>query len=920
MVKLTRVRFEHHEENAIGIGESTPRISWSFEGNEKDWSQVSYELEIRRSNGEIVNTSIESSNSLLVPWAGEPLVSAERAEVRVRVKDNSGHTTDWSERAIIEAGLLKPDDWQCSLIEPAHPHVAGPPHQPVVFRREVEVDKPFSSARLYITAHGLYEAEINAKKVGDHVLAPGWTSYSHRLAYQTFDVSDLLVVGSNTIHVDVAEGWYAGKLGWNGGRRNIYGDSVGLIAMLVVQYEEGGKIVYGTDEAWKWTHGPVISSELYDGETYDLNAQLSKNSAWNPVKYQPVRDNLVAPDGPPVRKTQEIVPKEILKSPSGKTIVDLGQNMVGWIKVSVEGPQRTTIHFQFVEVLQNGEVVTRTLRDCKARDTLVLSGKGRVEWEPKFTFHGFRYVEVDNWPGKLQIDDIKGIVVHTDMKETGTFSCSSPLLNKLHENVKWSMRGNFLSIPTDCPQRDERLGWTGDINAFADTANYLYDTAGMLSSWLRDLALEQSAANGIVPLVIPNVIEGFDEEAHAVWGDVAVMLPWSIFLASGDVSLLARQHASMKAWLHAIPRRSNGLWNYTAEWKLGDWLDPAAPADSPGGKSSIFRILLLSRLERLLLKKSNLNLLLYSEANTNLDLDATTDPTLVADAFLVHITTLMAKASIELNNAAEAASFTDQAISLRQAFAHEYITPAGLLAADTQTAFALAISFSLFPSAAQEQRAGERLSHIVRANSRFKIATGFAGTRFIGDALTKIGQSNLFYRMLMHRQNPSWLYPVTMGATTIWERWDSMLPDGSINPGEMTSFNHYALGAVAGWMHGVILGLSIVEPGWKVFRVAPVPGAALKWAEGSYLSGYGECAVRWEIRDAGGEQKLFWMRVKVPLNTTAQVKLPGSDEVKVVGSGTYTWEASYKAEAWPPRAICPPTIAADDDLPEEESC
>jgi alpha-L-rhamnosidase len=306
-------------------------------------------------------------------------------------------------------------------------------------------------------------------------------------------------------------------------------------------------------------------------------------------------------------------------------------------------------------------------------------------------------------------------------------------------------------------------------------------------------------------------------------------------------------------------------------------------------------------------------------SNTDSSLDATTDPTLVADAFLVHITTLMAKVSIALNNAADAASFTSQAIMLREAFAHEYVTPSGLLAADTQTAFALSISFSLFPTASQEARAGARLSHIVRASSRFKIATGFAGTRFIGDALTKVGKSDFFYRMLVEKRNPSWLYPVTMGATTIWERWDSMLPDGRVNEGSMTSFNHYALGAVAGWMHSVILGLGIVEPGWKVFKVAPEPGANLKWAEGRYLSGYGECTVRWEIRGGEGGREVFWMSMKVPPNTKAQVKLPGSEDMKMVGSGIYTWEVPYQAGTWPPRAIYPPTVAPDDDLLNEDS-
>jgi alpha-L-rhamnosidase len=584
MVKITRVRFEHHEENTIGIGESAPRISWSFEGDEKNWKQVSYDLEITRSTGEIETWAVELEQSSLIPWAGVPLGSGEKAAVRIRVFGNDGRKSEWSEKGVVEAGLLNREDWECKLIEPGNRLVLGSPHRPVVFRKAVNVENAVEEARLYITAHGVYEARINGRKVGNHVLAPGWTSYKHRVAYQTFDVTGYLAAGENVLEINVAEGWYCGRLGWQGGRRNIYGNSIGLIAMLAFQNEGGEKNICGTDENWKWAYGPLFSSELYDGETYDFNAELSESTVWHEVKSQPISDNLVAPDGPPVRKTQEIVPIGIFKSPSGKTIVDLGQNMVGWIRVSVDGSQGTAIQFQFVEVLENGEAATRPLRDCKARDTLILSGNGPIEWEPKFTFHGFRYVEVENWPGRLKLDDIRGIVVHTDMRETGSFSCSHPLLNKLHENVRWSMRGNFLGIPTDCPQRDERLGWTGDINAFANTANYLYDTAGMLSSWLRDLSLEQAAADGIVPLVVPHVIEGLDKEAHAVWGDVSVMLPWSIYQTTGDTKILRRQYESMRSWLQAIPRRENRLWDYTSEWKLGDWLDPAAPPDAPGGK------------------------------------------------------------------------------------------------------------------------------------------------------------------------------------------------------------------------------------------------------------------------------------------------------------------------------------------------
>jgi alpha-L-rhamnosidase len=875
MVKVLSVRFEHHHSPALGIGECEPRISWSFGGDDSDWAQASYELEVTRENQPPETRLVSSPNSQLVSWPSQPLQSHERAKVRVRVANKSGDVSGWSEAAFVEVGLLDKGDWQCSLIEPAGSYASTLPHLPVTLRRQLQLRTPVSRARLYITAHGLYSAQINGEQVSDHVLAPGWTSYKHRLTYQTYDVTALLRQGQNEVHVDLAEGWYCGRLGFLGGRSNNYGTRVGLIAMLSIQHVDGTETVVGSDDEWRWATGPIRRSEIYNGELYDARVQLSV-STWDVVQSWPIPINLAAPVGPPVRRTMELKPHEILKSRSGKTIVDMGQNMVGWLRVKVDGPSGTMISFQFAEVLEDGEVATRTLRHAKCNDSLVLAGNA-ITWEPKFTFHGFRYVEISGWPGKLRLDDITGIVVHSDMRRTGHFACSNPLLNQLHENVVWSVRGNFVSIPTDCPQRDERLGWTGDINVFGDTANLLFDTAGMLSSWLDDLVLEQTAAKGIVPLVVPNIIDGFADDAHAVWGDVAVMLPWSLFNTTGDVSILIRHYSSMKAWLSAIPRVSNGLWNYTANWKLGDWLDPAAPAEDAG--------------------------------------NATTDPTMVSDSFLVHITKIMSLVSALLQETSDASQFAKAAEDLSAAFAQEYITAAGLLVADTQTALALAVQFSLFPTAAQEKRAASRLSNLVLEKSRFKIATGFAGTPYIGHALTKIGQSNLFYRMLLHRHNPSWLYPVTMGATTIWERWDSMLPDGRVNPGEMTSFNHYALGAVASWMYNVILGLKIVEPGWRVFRIEPIPGGGLRWAEGSYLSGYGNISVRWEVK---GDHKLFWIRVQVPPSTTAQVKLPSTEEVKTVGSGTHEWEVPYQAETWPPRAIYPPTMTPADELPLDE--
>lgn len=883
MPKVIDIRFEHHEASDIGIGEDCPRISWSYIGEDQDWIQQSYTIEISRHG--ITNTYDSSSNQcLFVPWPETPLLSTEVALVRVRASDERGNLTEWSDVAKVEAGLLHQEDWKCHLIEAESADWTENYHRPTIFRREFSLRQQIRRARLYITSHGIYTAKLNGRSIGDHVLSPGWTNYKNRLTYQTFDVSSHVGTDLNTLDVTVAPGWYCGRLGWRAGKTNVYGSALGLIALLQVEYEDGESIVLGTDSGWQWGYGPTLSSELYDGEVFDANQSLSQLTQWGNVTCKPIIDRLASPDGPPMRRTQEIQPIAILKSPSGQSIIDMGQNMVGWLRIKVAGGSAGhQIQLQFVEALENGECATRTLRAAKARDTVILGSDGTLEWEPNFTFHGFRYVGVDNWPGTLTTDCVKGIVVHTDMTKTGSFSCSNPLLNRLHENIIWSMRGNFLGIPTDCPQRDERLGWTGDINVFADTGNYLYRTGGILKTWLDDLKYEQEEAGGIVPLVVPNVIDGFDQDAHAIWGDVSVMLPWSLYRATGDREVLSRQYTSMKAWLDVIPRRENLLWNYTADWKLGDWLDPAAPPDDCG--------------------------------------KATTNPTFVSDAFLAHITTLMTVISEILEEKADVQAYTVASEKIRSIFAHEYITPAGLVANCTQTAFALAMQFNLIPSEKQELYAGRYLSSIILESSRYKIGTGFAGTPYIGHALSKVGQTDIFYRMLLSRKNPSWLYPVTMGATTMWERWDSLLPDGSINPGEMTSFNHYALGAVGSWMHSVILGFRIQEAGWKGIKIEPVPGGGLKWAEGEYLSGYGMYRVRWVIiQDSKTQDESLSVEIQVPPNTTADVKLPGSEDVKRVGSGLHRWTAPYKSTQWPPEPFSLPfgekeTLPVDESLP-----
>lgn len=584
---------------------------------------------------------------------------------------------------------------------------------------------------------------------------------------------------------------------------------------------------------------------------------------------------LRAPDGPPIRSTETLPVLNIIKSPSGKKILDFGQNLVGHVRIKIpEGGKGHAIRLVHTEVLEHGECATRPLRKAKATDTLILSGKtpSAQWWEPRFTFHGFRYVELNGWP-QLEIDPTHfvAVVIHTDMKKTSSFESSNPYLNRLYQNIIWSMRGNFVGIPTDCPQRDERLGWTGDIQAFAPTAAFLYDCQGMLKNWLRNLAFEQkSGGNGSPPLFSPNAMS-IPAFPLAIWGDATILVPWDLYLASGDASILSSQFESMQDWIdHGIPRNAQNLWGPTTI-QLADWLDPIAPADRPGNGS--------------------------------------TEAQLVANCFLIRITDVMAQVCQVLGHHEKAKLYSGQSSSMRIAFASEYITPNGRITSDSQTAIALGIHFKLFPTQAQQNHAAERLEELVRQRSRFKIATGFAGTPIIGHALSSVGKTQLFYRMLMNAKSPSWLYPVSMGATTMWERWDSMLPDGSINPGEMTSFNHYALGSVADWMHAVIGGLSTLEPGWKRFRVAPQPGGRLTSARVDFQSPYGKLTSSWRV-----EKDELILEVAVPPNTTAVVLL-GLEVPQTVGSGKYTFRTKY-VEPERPSLPAPTPFMAEDDDPE----
>ncbi|CAG9939869.1 unnamed protein product [Clonostachys rosea f. rosea IK726] len=892
MATVSCVWLEHyHEPSVTGIHESRPRLSWQVENALSGYTQRAYEVEVTEQEpGLHPRTNVvtcSSSSSRLVPWPfDEPLVSRQRVAVRLRVFGSSGEPGPWSKPVRIEVGLLRREDWQCNRIAASWRQDETTPGPEHLFRKTFHVNEAVQHARLYITAQGVYEAELNGSRIGDHFMAPGWTTYDNRLQYQTYDVTGFVKDGANCLGARVAEGWFSGRLGFDGGKRNIWGSQVSLLAQLEMFHPDGRTTTVLSDGSWSSRKGPIQLAEIYDGEKYDaaledpqwsqpVDQALTANSAltneWSRVSVLeplPTTIELVTGFSEPVRRIETIQPVEVIYSPSGQTIVDFGQNLVGYVRLSnIKGPRGHKIILSHAEVLDHGELGRRPLRICKARDEYVLKGAEDGEkYEPRFTFHGFRYCQLEGWT--VNLDNIEAVVCHSDMKSAGKFVCSDSLLNRLYQNICWGMRDNFLSVPTDCPQRDERLGWSGDLTMFAPTAVLLYDCFGFLKNWLVDARHDQRALGGVPSMVTPNSMISDPKWLRripcAIWHDVMILVPWVLFGETGDPQILAESFDSMVTWLDAVPRSKSGpihLWD-TAVYQLGDWLDPAAPPDKPW-KSA-------------------------------------TDSKMVANMFLIQSLGIMVSVSSILKKTAEQARFQTEYNLARAEFQDEYVTPGGRIVSDTQTAYALAICFNLLNDK-QMIRAGKRLSELVRKN-QFKIATGFAGTPFVCEALARTGYYEVSYAMLLCRECPSWLYPVTMGATTVWERWDSMLPDGTINPGEMTSFNHYAFGSIAKFFHERVAGLKRVDPGWRSISVAPLISAAFSHASAQHITPQGIVSCSWETTHVDEEQSSISITVTVPYGSTAEIVLPqGSGERREnVGPGTWCFHTRFKrSKTWP---------------------
>lgn len=690
-----------------------------------------------------------------------------------------------------------------------------------------------TGARLLATAHGVFEAWVAGRRADDDVLSPGWSAYEWRLRYREYDVTEHVRAaagGPVVLGMALGNGWWRGRLGFLGNRA-VYGAELAGLAQLEVTFADGYVQVGGSGAHWRAGPSATTANDLYAGQAIDARlvddawlrpgADVSDAAGWTAV-HVVERDpaTLVPYLGPPVHRQETVAPQRVWTAPSGRTLVDFGVNLVGWVRLRARGPAGTTVTVRHAEVLEDGELATRPLRTAEATDRFVLSGRTDADdvFEPTLTFHGFRYCDVDGYPGELTADALEAVVVHSDLDRTGTFACSDPLLNRLHENVVRSLRGNVLDLPTDCPQRDERLGWTGDIAVFAPTAAYLFDVSGFLGDWLADLDAEQAARDGLVPHVVPDNLK-YDRmpdhfpraESTAIWGDAAVWVPWVLWQAYGDLQALRRQYPAMVAHTRRVESllSPSGLWD--SGFQFGDWLDPTAPPDEPW--------------------------------------NAKADRGVVATACFVRTLGMVAQAAALLGHEDDAAASAALRARTRAAFLEHYVGPDGTVRSDCQTVYALAIVFDLLDGDLREA-AGTRLAQLV-AEAGHRVATGFAGTPYVLDALTATGHLDAAYRMLTETGCPSWLYPVTTGATTIWERWDSMLPDGTVNPGEMTSFNHYALGAVADWMHRTIGGIAPLGPGYRRVLVAPRPGGGITWAQASLRTPHGAVRVAWSLADDG---------------------------------------------------------------------
>ncbi|UCG47832.1 MAG: family 78 glycoside hydrolase catalytic domain [Phycisphaerales bacterium] len=702
---------------------------------------------------------------------------------------------------------------------------------PPYLRKEFLVDGAVKRAVVYASALGLYELQLNGSRVGDDYFVPGWTDYMTRVYYQTYDVTEMVRQGDNAIGAVLADGWYAGYLGF-GKKREHYGDKPRLYVQLEVEYADGSRQTIISDGTWKASYGPELEADFLMGETYDARREMAgwsrsgfDDSGWTAVAVtNKIKGRLQSYPGVTVKKIMEIEPKKRNEPKKGVYVFDLGQNFAGLARLKARGKAGTKVVLRFAEMLNpDGTIYTTNLREARCTDTYILAGGGQEVWTPRFTFHGFRYIEVTGYPGVPGMDAVTGVVLHSDTPVAGAFECSNPMVNQLYKNITWGQRSNFLEVPTDCPQRDERLGWTGDAQIFIRTATYNMDVAAFFTKWLVDLDDAQTA-EGAFPDVAPHkVAMGSGVPA---WGDAGVICPWTIYQVYGDRRVIEKHYEGMKKWIAYLKKNSKGL--LRPAYGYGDWVS----------------------------------------------IGSNTPKDVIATAYFAYSTRLLAKMAAVIGKTEDAEEYKKLFGQIKQAFNKAYVSDDGRVKGETQTCYLLGLHFDLL---AEEKRpaATQHLVEDLRQRD-WHLSTGFVGLSYLLPALTETGHLDVAYRLLLQDTFPSWGYSIKNGATTIWERWDGWTEDKGFQDPGMNSFNHYAFGSVGRWMFNTVAGIDAEKPGYKHIRIEPQPGGGFTYTRASYKSIYGPIESDWRIAD--GRLRL---NVTIPANTTATVCLPAGDAADV---------------------------------------
>lgn len=842
----------------LGTDISHPRFSWILSSDRNHTMQECYQMQVSLSQNEFESPlwdtgKQKSEQSIHIPYKGPQVNPRTRYYYRVRVWDNYGRESDWSNIQWWETGLMSPENWQAKWITP-HPDFYDPDSKAIsMFRKSFAITKEVQSAKIYATAAGIYDLYLNDKKIGDDLFAPGWTSYAHRHQYQTYDITDMVSLGSFAIGAMVADGWYKGELTWLS-KRNIYGKERALLLQMHIVYADGTDDIITSDKSWKSSTGPIVLSEFYAGESYDASLENTgwstgdfDDSHWKNTKECDLPfTQLVAQENWSTKVTEVISPIAVIETPKGEIVLDMGQNLVGRVRMNINIPTSEKVILYHAEVLdKDGNFYVGNLRKAKQKIEYISKGNGPVSYAAHFSFQGFRYVKVEglnDLSHQELLNAFVGEVIHSDMPRTGYFECSNELVNKLYNNILWGQRGNFVDVPTDCPQRDERLGWTGDAQIFIRTAAYNYQVAPFFTKWLRDLKSDQTS-NGTVPFVIPDALEDYISTmwgdynyTSSAWGDAATICPWTMYQTFGDKRLLAEQYESMKAWVDYIRAQGANEYLWNTGFHFGDWLALDAEEDSYFGA---------------------------------------TPEHLVATAYYAYSTWILKETAQVLEKTEDGNKYEHLLAGIIREFQKTYITDDGKMKANTQTAHILPLVFNLVDGQIRQQIAADLNQLII--DNHYHLSTGFVGTPYLCVALSENGYHETALRLLLQESYPSWLFSVLQGATTIWEHWDGIKADGSFWSDDMNSYNHYAYGAIGEWLYRYVVGIDLEEAAYRAIKIQPhISEYGLTSAKASLDSPYGTILCSWEQNEHSTN-----IEVEIPVNTTAKILLKNMNKEKL---------------------------------------